>query len=92
MRLFADKHFNRNLLRLAMPIAIQSLMLAAVAAADAFMLGGVEQNAMSAVSLATQIQFVQNMILSSATARSTGDGRTRGRSTTFSASASACAG
>lgn len=68
MRLFADKHFNRNLIRLAMPIAIQSLMLAAVAAADAFMLGGVEQNAMSAVSLATQIQFVQNMILSSATA------------------------
>lgn len=49
-------------------IAIQSLMLAAVAAADAFMLGGVEQNAMSAVSLTTQIQFVQNMILSSATA------------------------
>lgn len=68
MRLFADKHFNRNLIRLTMPIALQSLMLAAVAAADAFMLGGVEQNAMSAVSLATQIQFIQNMILSSATA------------------------
>lgn len=68
MRLFADKTFNRNLFRLTMPIAIQSLMLAAVAAADAFMLGGVEQNAMSAVSLATQIQFIQNMILSSVTA------------------------
>ncbi len=68
MRLFADRHFNRDLLRLTMPIAIQSLMLAAVAAADAFMLGGVEQNAMSAVSLATQIQFIQNMILSSVTA------------------------
>lgn len=68
MRLFEDKKFNRNLLRLTLPIAIQSLMLAAVAAADAFMLGGVEQNAMSAVSLATQIQFVQNMILSSVTA------------------------
>lgn len=68
MRLFADHHFNKNLMRLTMPIAIQSLMLAAVAAADAFMLGGVEQNAMSAVSLATQIQFIQNMILSSVTA------------------------
>lgn len=68
MHLFEDKKFNHNLLRLALPIAIQSLMLAAVAAADAFMLGGVEQNAMSAVSLATQIQFVQNMILSSVTA------------------------
>lgn len=62
-RIFADKEFNKSLIRLAMPIAIQNLMLAAVAAADAFMLGGVAQNSMSSVSLATQIQFVQNMIL-----------------------------
>ena len=61
---FSDKRFIGQLIHLAMPIAIQSLMLAAVAAADAFMLGGVDQDAMSAVSLATQIQFVQNMILS----------------------------
>ena len=38
-------------------------MLALVAAADALMLGKVNQNAMAAVSLATQIQFVQNMLL-----------------------------
>lgn len=63
--LFSDKQFNSRLLTLTLPIAIQSLMLAAVAAADAFMLGGVDQNAMSAVSLASQIQFIQNMILSS---------------------------
>lgn len=69
-RMFADKHFLRQLLRLTTPIAIQSLMLASVAAADAFMLGGVDQNAMSAVSLATQIQFIQNMILSSVVAAS----------------------
>lgn len=55
-------------MKLTLPIALQSLMLAAVAAADAFMLGGVEQNAMAAVSLATQIQFIQNMILTSVTA------------------------
>ena len=36
-------------------------MLALVAVADAFMLGGMDQNYMSAVSLATQIQFIQNM-------------------------------
>lgn len=66
--MFADKRFLRTLMKLTMPIAIQSLMLAAVAAADAFMLGGVEQNAMAAVSQATQIQFIQNMILSSVTA------------------------
>ncbi len=58
-----DKEFLGKLLRLALPICFQSLMLASVAAADAFMLGSEEQNAMAAVSLATQIQFIQNMIL-----------------------------
>ena len=50
------------------PIVLQNLMLALVAVADAFMLGGMDQNYMSAVSLATQIQFIQNMFLSAATA------------------------
>ncbi len=44
-------------------MAFQELMLALVAVADALMLGNVEQNMMSAVSLATQVQFIQNMIL-----------------------------
>lgn len=61
--MFKDKEFIGKLMKLALPIAFQSLMLALVAAADAFMLGRVEQNAMAAVSLATQIQFVQNMII-----------------------------
>ena len=67
-KLFEDKAFYSRLLRLTLPIALQSLMLAAVAAADALMLGRVEQNEMAAVSLATQVQFVQNMILSAVTA------------------------
>ena len=50
------------------PIMLQNLMLALVAVADAFMLGGLDQNYMSAVSLATQIQFIQNMFLSASTA------------------------
>lgn len=62
------KEFYRNLARLALPIALQSLMLASVAAGDALMLGKVSQDEMTAVSLATQIQFVQNMFLSAATA------------------------
>ena len=66
-RLFSDKEFYRKLVRLTLPIAFQSLMLAAVAACDAIMLGRVEQNAMAAVSLATQVQFVQNMFLYSVT-------------------------
>lgn len=62
------KKFYTDLTRLAFPIALQSLMLASVAAADALMLGKVAQNEMTAVSLATQVQFVQNMFLSAATA------------------------
>ncbi len=68
LRMSDDKYFYRNLIRISFPIALQSLMLAMVAACDALMLGRVAQEQMTAVSLATQIQFVQNMFLSSATA------------------------
>ena len=62
-RLFSDKEFYGKLWHLTLPIAFQSLMLASVAAADAIMLGRIEQDSMAAVSLATQIQFVQNFAL-----------------------------
>ena len=55
--------FYRKMLRLSLPIMLQSLMLALVAAGDALMLGRIGQNEMAAVSLATQVQFVQNMFL-----------------------------
>ena len=58
-----DKAFYQKLWGLMIPIVLQNLMLALVAVADAFMLGGMNQNYMSAVSLATQIQFIQNMFL-----------------------------
>ena len=60
--------FYHKLWGLMFPIVLQNLMLALVAVADAFMLGGMDQNYMSAVSLATQIQFIQDMFLSAATA------------------------
>ena len=63
-----NRIFYRRLWTLALPIAFQSLMLAMVAACDALMLGRVAQEEMTAVSLATQVQFVQNMFLSSVTA------------------------
>lgn len=65
--LSGDRQFYKKLVNLTLPIALQSLMLASVAAADAFMLGRVDQNSMSAVSLATQIQFVQNLLIATAT-------------------------
>ncbi len=63
--MWKDRTFIVNLARLALPIAAQSLMLSAVGVADTLMLGALEQNAMSAVSLATKIQFIQNMLMSS---------------------------
>ncbi len=58
-----NKAFYRRLATIAAPIAFQSLMLSLVAACDALMLGRIAQEQMTAVSLATQIQFVQNMFL-----------------------------
>ena len=66
--MLSDRVFMKNLSRLALPIAAQSLMLSAVSVADTLMLGGVEQNAMAAVSLATKFQFLQNMVVSSVVA------------------------
>lgn len=53
------------------PIAFQNLMLAAVSAGDSAMLGFVDENAMSAVSLASNIQFVENLFLASVVAGGT---------------------
>ncbi|MQN01081.1 MAG: MATE family efflux transporter [Lachnospiraceae bacterium] len=66
-KIFGDSGFRKELFSLALPIALQNLMLAAVAACDAIMLGRVSQNQMSAVSLAGQIQFVQNILLGAST-------------------------
>lgn len=55
--------FYRKLWGLVFPIAIQNLMTALVSASDAFMLGFVSQTSISAVSLATQIQFVHNLFM-----------------------------
>ena len=66
--MLSDRVFIKSLSRLALPIAAQSLMLSAVGVADTLMLGGVEQNAMAAVSLASKFQFLQNMIVSTVVA------------------------
>lgn len=60
--LISDKQFNKKLFKLALPLVLQSLMLATVAAADAIMLGALDQDSMSGVSFATQFQFLQNMV------------------------------
>ena len=59
--------FVKKLLTLVMPIAFQQFMLALVSASDAIMLGVLTQDALSAVSLAGQITFVENLFLAAMT-------------------------
>lgn len=66
-----DREFNRRLRGLMIPIAFQNFMLAAVSAGDSAMLGFVDENAMSAVSLASNVQFVENLFLSAVVAGGT---------------------
>ncbi len=62
-----EKEFKSKIIKLALPIAAQQFMLALVSACDAFMLGGLNQDSLSAVSLASQITFVFNLILTALT-------------------------
>lgn len=59
--------FRDKILKLALPIMEQQFMLALVSACDAFMLGGLNQSSLAAVSLASQITFVFNLILTALT-------------------------
>lgn len=57
-------HFYHSLFRLVLPIAIQNLISTAVNSADVVMVGFVGQTALSAVSLANQVQFVLTLVYS----------------------------
>lgn len=53
--------FRKKLLRLVLPISLQQLMLAMVSFTDAVMIGFLNQDSLSAVSLAGQVQFVYGL-------------------------------
>lgn len=55
------RNFNKELMSLAIPIALQNLLTALVGATDALMLGRLNQEAVAAVSLANQISFVMSL-------------------------------
>ena len=55
------KQFNKELIALAIPLALQNLLGALVGASDALMLGRLHQDAIAAVSLANQISFVMSL-------------------------------
>ena len=55
------KEFRRELFSLAVPISIQSLLVALIGATDALMLGRLTQDSVAAVSLANQIAFIMSL-------------------------------
>ena len=57
------RSLRKEIVRLTFPIALQQFMTALVGACDAIMLGKLSQDAMSAVSLATQVTFVFNLFM-----------------------------
>lgn len=65
------KQFYKKLAVLVLPITVQNLMTALVSASDALMLGFLDQSSLSAVSLATQVQFVLNLFYAALTIGST---------------------
>ena len=58
-----DNDFYKKLFAIVLPIAFQQFMIAMVSASDAIMLGAIEQSALSAVSLAGQVQFVHTLFI-----------------------------
>jgi len=59
--MLSDNRFTRKLVSLILPITLQNFMFALVPVSDTIMLQFLDQNAMSAVSLASQVTFVLNL-------------------------------
>ena len=57
-----NSSFNKDILRLAVPIVLQNIVTTAVNSADVIMLGFVGQDALSAGSLANQVMFILNLV------------------------------
>lgn len=58
-----DKQFNKELMTLAIPFALQGLLTSLVGASDALMLGRLTQDSIAAVSLANQVSFIMSLFL-----------------------------
>lgn len=67
MKIKQNDHFYQSLFLLVIPIAIQNLISALSSSADVVMLGFVNQESLSAVSLAGQITFVFGLLMAGLT-------------------------
>lgn len=55
---------RRKIISIILPIALQQFLLSAVSAGDCLILGFINGDAMAAVSLAANIEFIENLLLS----------------------------
>jgi putative efflux protein, MATE family len=55
------KKIYKDLFKIVLPVSFQYLMMSLVSASDAFMLGFLDQDSLSSVSLATQVAFVYSL-------------------------------
>jgi putative MATE family efflux protein len=61
--LFVDKKFFKALLRLAVPIVLQNLVLSSLNLVDTIIIGGLGERAIASVGLANQYFFLLNLLL-----------------------------
>ena len=61
--LFNDKHFYSQMLKIALPITLQNLVLASLNLVDTIMIGGLGETAIAGVGLANQYFFLLNLLL-----------------------------
>lgn len=69
--LFGDKEFNGKLKELVVPLALQMLLLNALSLGDTLMIGFISQEALAAVSLASQVYFVMTLFVGTLTGGAT---------------------
>jgi putative MATE family efflux protein len=63
INLFNDKSFYRSMLRLAIPIILQNLILSSLNLVDNIIIGGLGETAIASVGLANQYFFLLNLLL-----------------------------
>lgn len=63
IRLFSDKSFFKNMMKLSLPIIGQNLILSSLNLVDNIIIGGLNATAIAAVGLANQYFFLLNLVL-----------------------------
>ncbi|HYE83013.1 MAG TPA: MATE family efflux transporter [Clostridia bacterium] len=61
--LFNDRHFFSQMLKIALPITLQNLVLSSLNMVDTIMIGGLGETAIAGVGLANQYFFLLNLLL-----------------------------